>query len=199
MTPDTACLRVGRVLRASTREFAIGCEVMRPNIPAFGSFVRAEGQEPDSATYGLIYDVSIDDDLFVRQFISAGVPEEVVEDQRRNRQVPIDVSVLVVGCRVGESIRHCLPPQPPVTLDWLYACTSQEIVAFTERLDYVRLVLDASEVPSDELLAASLRTAAAARPEHARLDFLVDAGRAVARLVAGDPARLEGLVRRLRE
>jgi hypothetical protein len=191
-------LRVGRVLRASTRGFAIGCAVMQPDIPAFGSFVRAEGQKPRSAIYGLIYDVSVEDDPFVRQFISANPPEEVVRDQRENRQVPIEVSVLAMGWSDGEDMRHCLPAQPPVTLDWLYQCTDEEVRAFTARFDYFRLVLDAREVPADELLAASLRAAAAARPEDEREAFLIEAGRELARLLAGDPVRLEGLLRRLR-
>jgi hypothetical protein len=190
-------LRVGRVLRASTRGFAIGCAVMQPDIPAFGSFVRAEGQTPGSATYGLIYDVSVEDDPFVRQFISADPPDEVVRDQRENRRVPIEVSVLAVGCGDGENIRHCLPAQPPVTLDWLYQCSDEEVRAFTARFDYFRLVLEAREVPGDELLAASLRAAAAAWPENERETFLVEAGRELARLLAGDPVRLEGLLRRL--
>ena len=71
-------LRVGRVLRAGTRGFAIGCAVMRPDIPAFGAFVRAEGQTPRNAIYGLIYDVSVEDDPFVRQFISADPPERLI-------------------------------------------------------------------------------------------------------------------------
>jgi len=194
-------LRVGRVLRAGTRGFAIGCTVMQPDIPAFGSFVRADGLRPGSAIFGLIYDVSVEDDPFVRQFISADPPEEVVRDQRENRQVPIEVSVLAVGARQGpddETIRHCLPAQPPVTLDWLYQCTAEEIRAFTTRFDYFRLVLDAREVPADELLAASLRAAAAARPGDEREAFLVEAGRELVRLLAGDPVRLEGLLRRLR-
>jgi hypothetical protein len=191
-------LRVGRVLRASTRGFAIGCAVMQPDIPAFGSFVRAEGLSPGSAIYGLIYDVSVEDDPFVRQFISANPPEEVVRDQRENRQVPIEVSVLAVGCdEDGASVRHCLPPQPPVTLDWLYQCNAEQVRAFTARFDYFRLVLEARDVPADELLAASLRSAAAARPEHERDTFLVEAGRELARLLANDPVRLEGLLRRL--
>jgi len=191
-------LQVGRVLRAGTRGFTIGCAVMQPDIPAFGSFVRAEGQQPGSATYGLIYDISVEDDPFVRQFISANPPEEVVRDQRENRQVPIEVSVLAVGCGHGKIIRHCLPAQPPVTLDWLYRCSDEEVRAFTARFDYFRLVLEAREVPADELLAASLRAAAAARPEDEQETFLVEAGRELARLLAGDPVRLEGLLRRLR-
>lgn len=191
-------LQVGRVLRAGTRGFAIGCAVMQPDIPAFGSFVRAEGQQPGSAIYGLIYDVSVEDDPFVRQFISANPPEEVVRDQRENRQVPIEVSVLAVGCGDGETIRHHLPAQPPVTLDWLYQCSDEEVRAFTARFDYFRLVLEAREVPADELMAASLRAAAAAQPEAERETFLVAAGRELARLLASDPLRLEGLLRRLR-
>jgi hypothetical protein len=190
-------LQVGRVLRASTRGFAIGCAVMQPEIPAFGSFVRAEGQASGEPIYGLIYDVSVEDDPFVRQFIGANPPEEVVRDQRENRQVPIEVSVLAVGCGDGETLRHCLPAQPPVTLDWLYQCSGEEIRAFTSRFDYFRLVLESREVPADELLAASLRAAAAARPENERQRFLVSAGRELVRLLAGDPTRLEGLLRRL--
>jgi hypothetical protein len=190
-------LQVGRVLRAGTRGFAIGCAVMTPDIPAFGSFVRADGLTPGSTIYGLIYDVSVEDDPFVRQFIGANPPEEVVRDQRENRQVPIEVSVLAVGCGDSQTIRHCLPAQPPITLDWLYQCSDEEVRAFTAHFDYFRLVLESREVPADELLAASLRTAAAARPEHEREPFLIEAGRELARLLANDPVRLEGLLRRL--
>ena len=191
-------LQVGRVLRASTRGFTVGCAVTQPDIPDFGSFVRAEGKPPRSAIYGLITNVSVEDDPFVRQLISAGLRDgETVLDNRQIRQSPIEVSVLAVGCSDGERIRHCLPAQPPLTLDWLYTCTDGEIVAFTAHTDYFRLVLEARESPVDELLAASLRSAAAARAEHAREAFLIEAGRELARLLAGDPVRLEGLLRRL--
>ena len=191
-------LQVGRVLQASTRGFAIGCAVMRPDVPAFGSFVRAERKASGEVIYGLIYDVSVEDDPFVRQFIGANPPEEVVLDQRENRQVPIEVRVLAVGCTAGDGVRHRLPTQPPVTLDWLYQCSADEIRAFTQRFDYFRLVLETREIPADELLAASLRAAAAARPKQRRESFLVEAGRELVRLLAGDPTRLEGLLRRLR-
>jgi hypothetical protein len=102
-----------------------------------------------------------------------------------------------VGCGDGDTIRHCLPAQPPVTLDWLYQCSDEEMRAFTSRFDYFRLVLESRDVPADELLAASLRNAAAARPENERERFLVSAGRELVRLLAGDPTRLEGLLGRL--
>jgi hypothetical protein len=177
---------------------------MQPDIPAFGSFVRAQGRSSGQAIYGLIYDVSVEDDPFVRQVVGADPPEEVVLDQRENRRVPIEVSVLAVGCAdaataltAAPAIHHCLPAQPPVTLDWLYQCSDEEVRAFTTRFDYFRLVLEAREVPADELLAASLRAATAARPEGEQETFLIDAGRELVRLLAGDPTRLEGLLRRL--
>ena len=48
--------------------------------------------------FGLIYDVQVPDDPSVRQLILTGEMEpEVMRDQRENRLVPIEVSVLVVG------------------------------------------------------------------------------------------------------
>jgi hypothetical protein len=191
-------LRVGRVLRASTLRFVVGCRAMRENIPAFGALVSASPPVNDGVIYGLIYDVAIEDDLFVRQLVTADLPEEVVRDQRENRLVPIEVSVLAVGCGDGGVVRHCLPSQPPVTLDWLHQCNSQEVVAFTRHFGYFRLVLDARDVPADELLAASVRGAAGARPEPERGEFMVAAGRKLARLLSRDLRRLEGILRRTR-
>ncbi|MBN1178000.1 MAG: hypothetical protein JXD18_02230 [Anaerolineae bacterium] len=189
---------VGRVLRASTREFAFGCRVLQPDIPAFGSFVRADARTPGDAIYGLIYDVVVQDDLFVRRFVVVEPPEEVVRDQRDNRQVPIEVSVLSVGYREGGRIVHRIPPQPPVTMDHLYPCPPDDIVAFTQRFDYFRLILDAPAIPTDHLLAASLWAAANARPPSARESFLVDAGRALTHLLGGDLLRLDGVLQSIR-
>jgi hypothetical protein len=159
---------VGRVLQASTRGFVVGCRVMREHIPAFDTLVSAASPVGNGAIYGLIYDVSVEDDPFVRQLVTADLPEEVLRDQRENRQVLIEVAVLAVGCQKGGVIHHCLPAQPPVALDWLHQCDPDEAVAFTQRFDYFRLVLEARESPADELLAANLRVAAAAWSEPER-------------------------------
>jgi hypothetical protein len=193
----TIDLRVGRVPRASIRGFVVGCRVMRENIPAFGVLVSAVSPAGTGTIYGLIYDVCVGDDPFVRQLATVDLPEEVVRDQRENRQMPIEVSVLAVGHREGGKIRQCLPPQPPVTLDLLHQCGSQEVVVFTRQFDYLRLVLEADGVPVDELLAANLQMAAEARPKSERGEFLVAAGRELVRLMRGDVARLEGIVRRI--
>ncbi|MGB9890838.1 MAG: hypothetical protein ACPLTQ_14400, partial [Anaerolineae bacterium] len=186
VTDALSSIPVGRILQASNRGFVVGCRAMQREIPVFGSFVRADLRSSDAAVYGLIYNVALRDDQFVRHVVVAEPTEEVVRDQQENRQVPIEVSVLAVGCRVGGRILHCIPPQPPVTMDFLYQCAPEEVRDFTQRLDYFRLVLEARDVPADELLVASLRFAAAARPPQERERFLLEAGRELARLLSGD-------------
>jgi hypothetical protein len=56
-------------------------------------------------------------------------------------------------------------------------------------------VLNTSEVPTEELLAAALKLAAEARPANERRDFLVMAGRRLAQLLSHDLTRLNHLLR----
>ena len=190
-------IEVGRIIRSRTTRFAVGCQVLRPQVPVFGSLVKVRAMGDDEI-YGLIHDVRMEDDPFVRQMATTdGLRPEYIEDQRRNRQVPIEVGVLVVGYSQAEEIHHWLPPQPPLSLDVIHTCAQEELVAFTERFDYFRLVLDNRDLPADELLAANLRYAAQARDTRGR-GFLVDAGRELARLLAMDPARLDAILRRIR-
>jgi len=190
-------IEVGRIIRSSTTRFAVGCQVLRPQVPIFGALVQVRAMDNDEV-YGLIHDVRMEDDPFVRQMAAAeGLPPEYVEDQRRNRQVPIEVGVLVVGYRHAGTIYHRLPPQPPLSLDVLHTCAPEELVAFTGQFDYFRLVLDNRDLPADELLAANLRYAAEARGAGGR-DFLLDAGRELARLLAIDLSRLDAILRRIR-
>jgi hypothetical protein len=192
---------IGRVLRASTTGFTIGCQpsiaAQAQSTPPFGALVRAENAD-GSQTYGLVGDIVVEDDPFVRQLVAAGVEdEEYIADQRQRRQVPVAVEVLTVGGRLGLSVSYWLPPLPPGTLDRIYACTAAEIVRFTERHDWVRTVLAAGTLPADALLVAALRGASAARPPDQRESYLVSAGRELAKLLALDLTRLEGILRQL--
>ncbi len=189
-------LPVGRVLSSSTASFAIGTKTLAADVPHFGGFVKVPA--PDgSQIIGLIYDVLIEDDPFVRQMIGADVDDVYIADQRQNRQVPIEISVLVVGHINNGRMYQFLPPQPPIALDQIVTCSNEEVIKFTNDFTYFRTVLDAQEARSDELLAASLRSAAQVRGSSGR-DFLVRAGRELSRLLAFDAVRLEGLLRRIR-
>lgn len=190
---------IGRVLRSSTVGFAGACRLPEPDVPCFGGYVCAAIQRNTATVVGLVYNVNIDDDLFARQLaVADGLSETYVADQQQNRQVPVEFSVLAVGYQAAEGYVQALPPQPPMTLDPIHMCDDAEIRAFTASLDFFRLVLATMEVPSDELLIAALRAAAAARPPAERRDFLIDAGRECARLLSRDLLRLDNLIRRLK-
>lgn len=86
---DQSQIEIGRVLRASTMGFAVGCRVQQLSAPGFGSLIKAQPADSREAIYGLIYNMHIDDDPLVRRLIMAEDPRPaVIEDQRNNRLLP---------------------------------------------------------------------------------------------------------------
>ena len=157
-------LELGRLLRAGTSGFVVGCRASQMDAPAFGGLVRVPLRD-DYQIYGLIYDIHIDDDGLVRQLITAeNVDPAIIADNRENRNVPLEISVLSVGYRQNGTIKHLLPPQPPLSLDVIYTCTPEDVRGFTSagRFGYFRHILRASDIPTGELLAAHVEQARAA-------------------------------------
>jgi hypothetical protein len=152
---------IGRVLRASTQGFVVGCQVRHLSTPSFGCLVKAQPVDAREVIFGLIYNMNVDDDPLVRRLILAdNQPEAVINDQRQNRLLPIEMSVLAVGYRREDRYYHGLPPRPPLNLDPVLLCdNSVEIVRFTDRLGYLRLILRAVDlgVPVDQLLVAHIQ------------------------------------------
>ena len=193
-------LTIGRLLRSSTTGYVFGCSVPEPEVPRFGDFVKAPAQRGQSNVLGLIYNIVIDDDPFVRQMVATpNLAEEYILDQRQNRQVPIEVAVLSIGyASNGNGVICGLPPQPPITLDSIRPCAPEEVIDCTTTFDYLRLILNSPEVPADELIVVSLRNAAQMRAPEDRPFFLRSAGRELAKVLSRDLARLENLLRRIK-
>lgn len=153
-------IEFGRVLRASTLGFVVGCRVNELETPAFGSLVKARPLDEDEAIYGLLYDMHIDDDPVVGRLVMVESPRRsAIEDQRQNRLLPIEMSVLAVGYELDGRLHHGLPHRPPLNLDPAeLCCDPDEVRAFTDRLGYLRLILRniGSNVPVDQLLVAHI-------------------------------------------
>ena len=151
-------IEIGRLLRAGTTGCVIGCRVQQSGLPTFGSMLRIP-LEDGVQVYGLIHDIHIDDDGLVRQLVTAdGIADEVIQDNRVNRNVPVEISVLFTGYEQEGRIFHLLPPRPPLILDTIYPCSPVEIARFTQsgRFGYFRHILRAADLPMGELLAAHL-------------------------------------------
>ncbi len=159
MTTTVNVIEIGRLLRASTTDCVVGCRVSQANVPAFGALVRIP-LDASYQIYGLIYDIRIEDDGLVRQLVTADrISEDVLLDNRINRNVPVEVSVLHVGYLQEGHIFHLLPPRPPLSLDALFPCSPDEACQFTEmgRFGYFRHILRAADLPVAELLASHLK------------------------------------------
>jgi hypothetical protein len=163
----TQQIEIGRLLRAGTTGFIAGCRVSQLTVPAFGALVRAplgEGYQ----VYGLIHDIHIDDDGLVRQLVTSNnVSDDVMRDNRENRIVPVEMSVLAVGYEQDGKVHHLLPPRPPLSLDVIYLCDETDIARFTEKLGYFRHILNAKDAPIGEVLAAHIQQASAAHKDKA--------------------------------
>ena len=155
----------GRLLRSNTRGCVVGCHVNQ-QVPAFGSMVYIPTES--GRIFGLVYDIHIDDDGLVRQLAAAGnIPDAVILDNRTNRNVPVEMSILFIGFSHGKKILHLLPPRPPLSLDEMYICEPEDVIEFTSagKLGYLRHILSNQDVPIGDLLCAHLQNAKAAHDE----------------------------------
>lgn len=167
MKTSFPAIEVGRLLRAGTQGFVAGCRVSQMESPSFGALVRVPTGN-DVHIFGLIHDMRIDDDGLVRQLATLETIDDVIlKDNRLNRNVPVELSVLAVGYSQDGRISHLLPPRPPLSLDLLYPCSAEELRQFTSsgRFGYFRHILRALDVPQGELLAAHLQQASQAHAQ----------------------------------
>jgi hypothetical protein len=152
---------IGRLLRAGTTGFIAGCRVSQFNVPSFGALVTAkpEGSE-NYKIYGIIHDIHIDDDGLVRQLVtSENISDAVMHDNRVNRIVPVEMSVLAVGYEQDGKIFHLLPPRPPLSLDVIYSCNEDDLTRFVKagRFGYFRHILRAKDIPIGEVIGAHIQ------------------------------------------
>ena len=163
----TQQIEIGRLLRAGTTGFVAGCRVSQLTVPAFGALVRAplgEGYQ----VYGLIHDIHIDDDGLVRQLVTSNnISDDVMRDNRENRIVPVEMSVLTVGYEQDGKVHHLLPPRPPLSLDVIYLCDDTDLVRFTSagRFGYFRHILNSKDIPIGEVIAAHFHQAGRAQQD----------------------------------
>ena len=152
-------IEIGRLLRAGTTGFIAGCRVSQLTVPAFGALVRAPLSD-DYQVYGLIHDIHIDDDGLVRQLVtSENISEAVMHDNRVNRIVPVEMSVLTVGYEQDGQIFHLLPPRPPLSLDVIYLCDEKELARFVKsgRFGYFRHILNNKDIPVSDVISAHIQ------------------------------------------
>lgn len=158
-------ITAGRLLRSNTRACVVGCRISE-SPPPFGAMVYIPVQ--GGHIFGLIYDIHIDDDGLVRQLAAAeNISDEIILDNRLNRNTPLEMSILFIGFEHQGVITHQLPPHPPLSLDTMHLCDQEQVRQFTNvgNYGYFRYLLTNLELPIADLIAAHISMAGAAQGE----------------------------------
>ncbi len=192
-------MRIGEIIESNTTSFVAGAYRFL-QAPPFGALVRAEGRDT-CAAYGLVYNIETTSREMGGRALVRGregmYDEEIyLENPDLEAVLQTEFRALIVGYCDGPAIRQHLPAHPPPPHYSVHLCDEEELRRFSERLHFCRTVLNAADVPQEELLAATLRQAALCWPDpHA---FLVAAGRSLAVLLREEHARLLAIVERMR-
>ena len=182
---------IGRMLSANSLECVVSALTPQNEIPAFGSMLRIPMGNGQPEIYGVVTDIILEEDGFLRQIASSsGISDEVIRDAQENRNVPIVIRVAFIGYMEGDRVLHLLPPRPPVTLTEIYPCTIREICEFTRKFGYLRLLMNVTQLPAGELLAVHLRQTAKAHVQLGDNDWAQRAVAEVMDLYSDDPGTL---------
>jgi hypothetical protein len=188
---------IGEVVESSTTEF-LAQALELDSAPPFGAFVEVAADEA-LTIYGVVAHVQTAGIDPGSRAIMRGHGD--VRDERiyqENPDLPLVLRTtfraLVVGFGDGARLHQFLPPRPPRLHYSVFICRPRGVREFTRERDYLQALLNATDVPVDELLAANLRYTAAEVGDGG--EFLQLAGRELAQLLRADYARLTSILRR---
>ena len=196
--------KVGEIISSNTVSFIAQCikedneNLTLPQAPYFGSFVRSQGQEIGFDIIAVVYEISTGSIDSVHRPTAMNLTRE----ELRNQQPQIfdllktDFSAVVIGYIINDKVYQYTPPHPPQIHDFVYSCDAKEVSLITERMDFLRTLLNSGANMCEELVAASIRYAYASRG--CNRAFLVEAGRELSTSLKDNYDRLSAILRRIK-
>jgi hypothetical protein len=194
--PSSLVPYVAEVIAADSLTFEAECRQLY-GAPAFGSFVRVEGKERE--VFGVVAHIATAAIDPGRRTQALHLPPGRLSERMPQLELVLRTcfTAMVVGCREAGEIRPYLPPHPPEIHRFVHACTPAEVEALTGEPDFLRSLAAAPDAPVEDLLAAAVLQAAAARGAGAADSFLIECGRTLALLFRREPDRFQSIMRRL--
>ncbi|MBD1823240.1 hypothetical protein H6F51_12200 [Cyanobacteria bacterium FACHB-DQ100] len=194
---------IAEVIETATTEFLSQClepeDLSFPVMPPFGSWVKAIDEESGNLIYAVVYHATTSPIDTVHRARALGMSLLELREQQPQifAMLRTEFRSAIVGYRAGGNKKNGsaggtlyqhLPPRPPQIHQAVYACDAEEIVEFSDQLDFLRTLLQVGSAPVDALTAAAIREIYQLRK--ADRAWLVQAGRMLSLLLKDDYDRL---------
>jgi hypothetical protein len=198
---------IAEVIETSTTEFLAQClepdDLSFAAMPPFGSWVKALDEESGNQIYAVVYHATTAPIDSVHRARALGLSLQELREQQPQifAMLKTEFRAAIAGFQTpgatqnGRSPRSSqpeifqyLPPRPPQVHQAVYYCEPDEILLFSEKLDFLRTLLQVGQAPVDALTAAAIRTIYQIRK--ADRPWLVEAGRMLGTLLKDDYDRL---------
>ena len=200
-TGDRHPHHIGEVIETATTEFLSQCldpeDLSFPVMPPFGSWVKSTDDESGNQIYAVVYYATTMPIDTIHRARALGLSLEELREQQPQifAMLKTEFRAAIVGFepkkankRASSQVFQYLPPRPPQIHQAVYRCQPEEIVQFSEQLDFLRTLLQVNGAPTESLTAAAIREVYQLRKGERQ--WLVNAGRAVGVLLKDDYDRL---------
>ncbi|MCY7281972.1 MAG: hypothetical protein LH679_00735 [Cyanobacteria bacterium CAN_BIN43] len=199
---------IAEVIETATTEFLAQClepeDLSFAVMPPFGSWVKATDEESGNQIYAVVYHVTTSPIDSVHRARALGLSLQDLREQQPQifAMLKTEFRAAIVGflppVRNGKNdtgrttakpiVYQNLPPRPPQIHQAVYYCEAEEIIQFSDQLDFLRTLLQVAGAPVDGLAAAAIREIYQLRK--ADRAWLVEAGRSLSILLKDDYDRL---------
>lgn len=194
---------IAEVIETATTEFLSQClepeDLAFPTMPPFGSWVKSIDDESGNLIYAVVYHATTSpiDSVHRARALGLSLPELREQQPQIFAMLKTEFRSAIVGYRAGGNkkngstggaIYQHLPPRPPQIHQAVYTCDADEVVEFSQQLDFLRTLLQVGSAPVDALTAAAVREIY--QLKKADRAWLVQAGRTLSLLLKDDYDRL---------
>lgn len=194
---------IAEVIETSTTEFLAQClepeDLNFAEMPPFGSWVKAFDEESGNQIYAVVYHATTAPIDSVHRARALGLSLQDLREQQPQifAMLKTEFRAAIVGFRVGDRfssnaptgrIYQHIPPRPPQIHQAVYYCEPEEVIQFSDQLDFLRTLVQMNGAPVDALTAAAIREIYQLR--QGDRTWLVQSGRMLSLILKDDYDRL---------
>lgn len=194
---------IAEVIETSTTNFLAQClepeDLNFPVMPPFGSWIKAIDEETGNKIFAVVSYVTTSPIDSIHRARALGLSLEELREQQPQifAMLKTEFRAAIVGFEMPPTgrdrlatgqIYHYLPPRPPQIHQAVFQCDRSEIMDFTDKPDFLRVLLQVTDAPTDALIAATVRDIY--RLRKGDRPWLVTVGRNLSLLLKDDYDRL---------